>query len=245
MSGLAHFADASRTSREVREVLGAERVGAAAAAVHRATLTMTRRVYVSQRSVALDEASAARRAQPRAQRLGRFASIRRDPDAMPDRRVAHGRAHDERLTAAEDRLIFLLQLRVSQKRVALQTIADELHRPGGAWRRRRARGRRRGLFRELGRPDAWRVAGNADLPGPRVRPLPLLGGVTGHSANVSERLRWQRAFSTKPVLHALRTGVVGGGREPEIAEFGAQLAQKLGRFRQRLGRIERIEQRTL
>src|SRR5260370_1008522 len=101
---------------------------------------MTRRVYVWQRSDALDEATAARRAQPRAQCLGRFASIRRDPDAMPDRRVAHGRAHDERLTAAEDRLIFLLQLRVSGERVALQTIAAELHRPGGAWRRRRARG---------------------------------------------------------------------------------------------------------
>src|SRR5262249_2401028 len=85
--------------------------------------------FVWQRSVALDEATAARRAQPRAQRIGRFASIRRDPDAMPDRRVAHGRAHDERLTAAEDRLIFLLQLRVSGKRVALQTIADGLHRP--------------------------------------------------------------------------------------------------------------------
>jgi hypothetical protein len=69
--------------------------------------------------------------------------------------------------------------------------------------------------------------------------------VTGHAANVSERLRWQRAFSTEPVQHALRTGVVGGGREPEIAEFGAQLAQKLGRFRQRLGRIKRIEQKTL
>src|SRR5690348_5235597 len=74
--------------------------GAAAAAGHRATLAMTRRVYVWQRSVALDEATAAHRAQPRAQRLGRFASIRRDADAMPDRRVAHGRAHEERLTAA-------------------------------------------------------------------------------------------------------------------------------------------------
>src|SRR5499426_4488848 len=195
---------------------------------------MRRRVS-RQGSIALDEATAARRAQPRAQRLGRFASVRRDADAMPDRRVAHGCAQDERLTAAEDRLIFLLQLRVSGKRVALQTIADELHRPGGAWRRRRARGRRRGLFRKLRRPDAWRVAGNADLPGPGVRPLPLLGGVTGHAANVSERLRWQRAFSTEPVLHALGTGVVGGGCEPEIAKLGAQLAQKLGRLRQRLG----------
>src|SRR5262245_39081392 len=141
---------------------------------------------------------------------------------MPDRRVAHGRAHEEWLTTAEDRLIFLLQLRVSGKRVDLQTIADELHRPSGAWRRRRARGRR-GFRRELRRPDAWRVAGNADLPGPRVWPLPLFGGVTGHAANVSECLRWQRAFSIEPVLHALRTGIVGGGREPEIAEFGAQL----------------------
>src|SRR5262245_26290371 len=142
---------------------------------------------------------------------------------MPDRRVAHGWAHDERLTAAEDRLGFLLQLPVSGTRVALQTIPGEPHRPGGPWRRRGARGRRRGFCRELRRPDAWRVAGNADLPGPRVRPLPLLGGVTGHAANVSERLRWQHALSTEPVLHALGTGVVCGGREPEIAEFGAQL----------------------
>src|SRR5262249_50440047 len=222
-----------------------ERAGAAVAARLPCHLAMRTRVYVWQRSVPLDETTAARRAQSRAQGLGRFASIRRDADAMPDRRVAHGRAHEERLTAAEDRLIFLLQLRVSGKRVALQTIADELHRPGGAWRRRRARGRRRGLYRELRRFDAWRVAGNADLPGPRVRPLPLLGGATGHAANGSERLRWQGAFSIEPVLHALRTGIVGGGREPEIAEFGAQLAQKLGRFWQRLGRIESIEQKTL
>src|SRR5262249_42224716 len=98
-------------------------------------------------SVALDEATAARRAQPRAQRLGRFASICRNADAMPDRGVAHGRAHDEQLTAAEDRRIFLLQLRVSGKRVALQTIADELNRPAGAWRRRRARAAGAGFAR--------------------------------------------------------------------------------------------------
>jgi len=83
---------------------------------------------VVKRSVALDEATAAHRAQPRAQRLCCVASIRRDANAMPDRRFAHGRAHEERLTAAEDRLIFLLELRVSGKRAALQTIADELHR---------------------------------------------------------------------------------------------------------------------
>src|SRR5260370_7502203 len=134
-----------------------------------------------QRSDALDEATAARRAQPRAQCLGRFASIRRDADAMPDRRVAHGRAHDERLTAAEDRLIFLLQLPVSGERVALQTIADELHRPGGAWRRRRARGRRRGFCRALRRPDPWRTAANSDPPGPRFPPLPLPGAAPGHA----------------------------------------------------------------
>src|SRR5258708_12620958 len=115
---------------------------------------MTRRVYVWQRSDALDEATAARRAQPRAQCLGRFASIRRDPDAMPDRRVAHGRAHDERLTAAEDRLIFLLPLRVSGERAALQTIADDLHRPGAACRSPRARARSRAFCRRLRRPYA-------------------------------------------------------------------------------------------
>src|SRR5262245_33695942 len=151
--------------------------------------------YGGKRSVTLDETTASRRTQPRAQGLGHFASFRRDPDAMPNRRVAHDRAHEEWLTAAEDRLIFPLQLRVLGKRVALQTIADELHRPGGTWRRRRARGRRRALYRELRRFDTWRGAGNADLPRPCVRPLPLLGGVTGHAANVSGCLRWQRATS--------------------------------------------------
>src|SRR5262245_463527 len=76
-----------------------------------ATLAMRRRVCIWKRSVTLDEATAARRAQPRAQHLGGFASICRDADAMPNRRVAHGRAHEERVTAAEDLLIFLLQLR--------------------------------------------------------------------------------------------------------------------------------------
>src|SRR2546423_2984301 len=98
---------------------------------YRDTLAMTRRVYVWQLSVALDETTAARRAQPRTQRLGRFASIRRDADAMPDRRVAHGRAHEERLTAAKDRLIFLLQ-RVSGKPVAARTHSGNIPPRGDA-----------------------------------------------------------------------------------------------------------------
>src|SRR5205085_7865489 len=88
-----------------------------------------------------------------------------------------------------------------------------------------------GLYRQPSAGGAWRFQRRGPC-GQQVNLAP------GHAANVSERLRWQRAFSTKPVLHALGTGVVGGGRAPEIAELGAQLAQKLGRFRQRPGRIE-------
>ena len=47
------------------------------------------------------------------------------------------------------------------------------------------------------------------------------------------------------VLHALGADVIGGGpRDRGCRIWPAQLAQKLGRFRQRLGQIERIEQES-
>src|SRR5262249_18780460 len=42
-----------------------------------------------------------------------------------------------------------------------------------------------------------------------------------------------------------RAGIVGGGGKPEIAELVGELAQKFRRLRQRLHRIERIEQAAL
>jgi len=61
--------------------------------------------------------------------------------------------------------------------------------------------------------------------------------VAGHAAYISERLGWQSAFSSEPILHALGAGVIGRRGEAEVTELRAQLAQNLGQFRQRLGRI--------
>ena len=65
--GLEGFTPLAERSRyAIAESRTAVVSGAAAAAGNRATLAMTRRVYVWQRSDALDVATAARRAQPRA-----------------------------------------------------------------------------------------------------------------------------------------------------------------------------------
>jgi hypothetical protein len=130
---------------------------------------------------------------------------------MPDRRTSQHRAHDERFTASKDRLILLLQLIVSGKRGALQPVAGELDRPGGGGRLRlHSRRRRCGFCGEVRRPDTRRVGGNCDRP--CVGPLPVLSGVAGHAANISERLGWQSAFSSEPILHALGARVIGRRR---------------------------------
>jgi hypothetical protein len=74
---------------------------------------------------------------------------------------------------------------------------------------------------------------------------PFLGRTTRYHADIGLRLRRQSPLSSKPVTHALWTGIVSGRCQPEIAELGPQVAQELGRFRQRLGRIERIVQKAL
>src|SRR2546421_502919 len=93
-------------------------------------------------------------------------------------------------------------------------------------------------------PPAARSLEQSVSAASRVRPPAFFGGVTGHAAYISERLRWQSAFSSEPVLHALGTGVVGRRGEAKVTELRAQFAQKLRRLRQRLGRIERVEQQA-
>ena len=76
-------------------------------------------------------------------------------------------------------------------------------------------------------------------------PRPLVGRQPGDGEHVVARLRRQGAPAREPVAHPLRAGIVGGRRQPEIAELVGELAQELGRFRQRLHRVERIEQPAL
>ena len=74
---------------------------------------------------------------------------------------------------------------------------------------------------------------------------PLVGRDPGDGLHVVLRFRRQGAPAGEPVAHPLRAGIVGGRRQAEIAELVGELAQELGRFRQRLHRVERIEQPAL
>ena len=78
-----------------------------------------------------------------------------------------------------------------------------------------------------------------------LRLRPILDGRAGDGENVAARLLRHRPGACEPFLNPARAGIVGGGRQSQIAELVAQLVQKLRRFRQRLHRIEGIEQAAL
>ena len=75
-----------------------------------------------------------------------------------------------------------------------------------------------------------------------VPPCPLLHRGAGDREHVVAGFLRHRPGAVEPFLHAARAGIVGRRRKAEIAELLAQLAEELRRFRQRLHRIERIEQ---
>src|SRR5215471_17112628 len=77
------------------------------------------------------------------------------------------------------------------------------------------------------------------------RGCPIIGAAPSDSDDVVAGLCREDAMTSQPIAHALRTGIVGRGRKPEIAELGVQFVQKLSRFRQRCNWIERIEHSTL
>src|SRR3954470_7615510 len=106
------------------------------------------------------------------------------------------------------------------------------------------RGCGRMLRGELRRFDTRRIPRNSDRPNVCLGPCPLIRGPTSDSADISSRLRWQCPLLGKPILDALGASIVGGRRQPEIAKLSAQLTQELSRFRQRLDRVERVEQKA-
>ncbi len=73
-----------------------------------------------------------------------------------------------------------------------------------------------------------------------VRQLPLLGGAAGDENHVSPRLPRQRSVARKPAPHPLLARIVGGGREPEIAELLVEVGQKACRMNDSRLRLEWI-----
>src|SRR5205085_7516014 len=61
------------------------------------------------------------------------------------------------------------------------------------------------------------------------RARPVLGAAAGDRLDVVPGLARQGTAAGEPVVHPARTGIVGRGREPEIAEFLAQLLEKFRR----------------
>ena len=69
---------------------------------------------------------------------------------------------------------------------------------------------------------------------------PDLHVVTGHDAHIGARLGRQVGAILQPLRHPRGAGIVGCGREAQIAEFGPQLAQPARGLLQRNVRRERI-----
>ncbi len=69
---------------------------------------------------------------------------------------------------------------------------------------------------------------------------PRFDGTPGDTLNIVSGLARQRAPVIDPFADAMRSGIVGGRCESEIAEMLAQHMQQSRRSRNRLARIERI-----
>ena len=74
---------------------------------------------------------------------------------------------------------------------------------------------------------------------------PVIHRRAGNGDHVVAGLLRHRAGAGEPFLHPPRAGIVGRGRQSEIAELRAQFTQKFRGFRQRLHRVEGIEQPAL
>src|SRR5262245_48855874 len=70
--------------------------------------------------------------------------------------------------------------------------------------------------------------------------FPGFSRVTGNGLHVVLRFLRQSAFACEPVLDAPRTGIVGGGCKPEIAELTDKIAQQSCRGGDGLQRVKRI-----
>src|SRR6266436_8332546 len=74
---------------------------------------------------------------------------------------------------------------------------------------------------------------------------PIVGAAPSDGDDVVAGLSGEAAMTSQPIAYALRTGIVGRGRKPEITELGVQFMQKFSRLRQCRNRIERIEHSPL
>ena len=74
---------------------------------------------------------------------------------------------------------------------------------------------------------------------------PVLDRHAGDGGDIIAGLARHVAGAVEPFANAARTGVIGRGGKPEIAELLPQLLQEFRRFRQRLDRVKRIEKSAL
>ena len=198
------------------------------------------------------EARAARFADAVAEIVGGGPRVGADPHLVEGARAAaaHHRREQARVLIADHGAEPLHRAGIHRERLVAAEAGRELHAPqfGGT--------ERDALF-EFGDEGTGRLlqqrhqlaAARRRYPLRRLAALlrlrPILDGGAGDGENVAARLLRHRPGACEPLLNPARAGIVGGGRQSQIAELVAQLVQKLRRFGQRLHRIEGIEQAAL
>ncbi len=201
-------------------------------------------------SIAQHEAGTARTLDAAAQLVGGFAGVGAHPHLVerPGAAAAQQCAQNAGVAPDEHPRIALGETGVVGERVVAREAGGKLHAPWaggnqlhpllelGDERIGRALQQRHELSAiERRRRHRFAVAASR----------PFVDGDPCDGRDVIAGLGRERTRARQKVAHPLRPGIVGCGREPEIAELVAQLAQEFRRFRQGLHRIERIEQTAL
>src|SRR6185369_5674114 len=175
-----------------------------------------------------------------------------DPHLIEGARAAaaHDRGEQARILVADHGAEPLDGAGVHRERLVAAEAGGELHAPhfGGAERDAVLEFGDEGTGRLLQQRHQVATARRRyplRCPAALLRLRPILDGGARDGDNVAARLLRHRPGAREPLLNPARTGVVGGGRQSQIAELVAQLGQKLRRFRQRLHGIEGIEQTAL
>src|SRR5829696_6105075 len=217
------------------------------AALIRATIPSPRHAPVAQH-----EACPARLADPVAEIVGSGPCVRTDPHLIERARAAaaHERREQARILVADHGAEPLHGAGIHRERLVAAEAGGKLHAPhfGGTKRDALFEPRYEWIGRLLQQRHqlaATRRRYPLRRPAALVRTGPVLDGGARNGENVAARLLRHRTGAGEPLLNPARAGVVGGGRQSQIAELVAQFGQEFRRFGQGLHRIEGVEQAAL
>src|SRR5829696_495871 len=202
------------------------------AALIRATIPSPRHAPVAQH-----EACPARLADPVAEIVRGRPCVRTDAYLIEGARAAaaHERREQARILVADHGAEPLHGAGIHRERLVAAEAGRELHAPhfGGAQRDALFEPRHeriRGLLQQRHQLATARRRYPLRRPAALLRTGPIFDGGARDGENVAARLLRHRTAAGEPLLNPARAGIVGGGRQSQIAELVAQFGQKLRRF---------------